>query len=118
MFDEMNRDGGAVRLPYRRVAQWIEESGMDLLRQRSAEAEAIFRRIGITFAVYGGGGDPERLIPFDLIPRVFAASEWRRLSRGIEQHARAVNAFLYGIYGVPPLGGPPKLLVHDGPVVH
>ncbi len=98
MFDEMQNDGEAIRAPYARISDWIQRSGLDLLRQRGAEAEAIFRRIGITFAVYGEGGDPERLIPFDLIPRVFSAEEWRRLSRGIEQRAKALNAFLYDIY--------------------
>ena len=76
MFDEMSGTTGKTRVPYARIEQWIGDSGLDRLRQRSAEAEAIFRRIGITFAVYGEGGDPERLIPFDLIPRVFAADEW------------------------------------------
>ncbi|KAK0348239.1 hypothetical protein LTR94_038018, partial [Friedmanniomyces endolithicus] len=62
------------------------------------EAEAIFRRIGITFAVYGEGGDPERLIPFDLLPRIFTANEWRILDKGIRQRARALNAFLHDVY--------------------
>ncbi|MEO0821627.1 MAG: circularly permuted type 2 ATP-grasp protein [Pseudomonadota bacterium] len=98
MFNEMSLEDGGIRAPYARVADWIDSAGLDLLRKRSAEAEAIFRRIGITFAVYGEGGDPERLIPFDLIPRVFAAEEWRRLDRGIRQRARALNAFLYDVY--------------------
>jgi uncharacterized circularly permuted ATP-grasp superfamily protein len=98
MFDEMTIEGGGTRPAYARVQEWIDRSGLDLLRMRSAEAEAIFRRIGITFAVYGEGGDPERLIPFDLIPRVFSAAEWRRLDRGIRQRARALNAFLYDVY--------------------
>ncbi len=105
MFDEMERGDETVRTPYSRVSEWINRSGLDLLRRRSAEAEAIFRRIGITFAVYGEGGDPERLIPFDLIPRVFSAMEWRQLSRGIEQRAKALNAFLYDIY-------------HRGEIIH
>ncbi|MBI1361908.1 MAG: circularly permuted type 2 ATP-grasp protein [Alphaproteobacteria bacterium] len=94
----MTGDDGAVRLPYDKVEEWIRTSGVDLLKLRQTEAEAIFRKIGITFAVYGEGGDPERLIPFDLIPRVFGASEWRRLSRGIKQRSRALNAFLYDVY--------------------
>ena len=98
MFDEMSGTGGAVRAPYERIARWIERSGTELLQKRALEAEAIFRRIGITFAVYGEGGDPERLIPFDLIPRVFSAAEWRVLDRGIRQRARALNAFLYDVY--------------------
>ena len=98
MFDEMRGDGDGIRAPYTRVNDWIEASGVPLLHTRSEEAEAIFRRIGITFAVYGEGGDPERLIPFDLIPRVFAASEWRIMDKGIRQRARALNAFLYDVY--------------------
>ena len=100
MFDEMNGSGDSktVRLAYQDVKRWIDESGVDALNVRTEEAEAIFRRIGITFAVYGEGGDPERLIPFDLIPRVFDAAEWRRLSKGIKQRARALNAFLWDVY--------------------
>lgn len=98
MYDEMSGSGDGTRPPYARIAEWIEHTGLDQLRQRSAEAEAIFRRIGITFAVYGEGGDPERLIPFDLIPRVFSAVEWARLERGIRQRARVLNAFLYDVY--------------------
>lgn len=98
MFDEMRGDGDGIRPPYARVNAWIEASGIPLLQTRSEEAEAIFRRIGITFAVYGEGGDPERLIPFDLIPRVFSALEWRKLDKGIRQRSRALNAFLYDVY--------------------
>ena len=67
--------------------------------EKQAEAEALFRRIGITFAVYGEGGDPDRLIPFDMFPRVFTAPEWAKLDRGIKQRARALNAFLVDVYG-------------------
>jgi len=97
MFDEMMGKDGA-RAPYHAVARWLETVGADALELKRLEAETLFRRIGITFAVYGEGGDPERLIPFDLIPRVFAAEEWRTLSRGITQRARALNAFLHDVY--------------------
>ena len=79
MFEEMRDENGAVRAPYDRVAAWLQATGGETLRQRQTEAEALFRRLGITFAVYGEGGEPERLIPFDLIPRVFGAAEWRKL---------------------------------------
>ena len=64
MFDEMSLEGDATRPPYARIRDWIDRAGLDTLAKRSAEAEAIFRRIGITFAVYGEGGGPERLNPF------------------------------------------------------
>jgi uncharacterized circularly permuted ATP-grasp superfamily protein len=98
MYNEMSDADEAVRPPYEKVAEWIRSAGVDFLKLRQTEAEAIFRKIGITFAVYGEGGDPERLIPFDLIPRVFGASEWRRLARGIKQRSRALNAFLHDVY--------------------
>jgi uncharacterized circularly permuted ATP-grasp superfamily protein len=98
MFNEMFSADGSIRQPYQAVSRWIEGSGVELLKQRQQEAEAIFRKIGITFAVYGEGGDPERLIPFDLVPRVFGAQEWRKLSKGIRQRSQALNAFLYDVY--------------------
>jgi len=97
VFDEMNGEDGA-RPPYRGVACWLDTLGLAAMDGKRREAETLFRRSGITFAVYGEGGDPERLIPFDLIPRVFGRDEWRHLARGIVQRARALNAFLWDIY--------------------
>jgi uncharacterized circularly permuted ATP-grasp superfamily protein len=102
-FDEMFGTGvigaGVVRPPYAALQGWIDGMPAELRHLKQAEAEALFRRIGITFAVYGEGGDPDRLIPFDMFPRVFTAAEWARLERGIKQRAKALNAFLTDIYG-------------------
>ncbi len=97
-YDEM-RDGDTVREPYARLSEWVKTMPADFRQMKQAEVEALFRRIGITFAVYGEGGDPDRLIPFDMMPRVFEQAEWRRLERGIKQRARALNAFLRDVYG-------------------
>ena len=97
-FNEMF-EGGAVRPPYAGIEAWADGMPQELRAMKQSEAEAMFRRIGITFAVYGEGGDPDRLIPFDMFPRVFAAAEWRKLERGIKQRARALNAFLLDVYG-------------------
>ena len=97
-FNEMYL-GDAVREPYARLEGWMKAMPAAMRVQKQAEAEALFRRIGITFAVYGEGGDPDRLIPFDMFPRVFTAMEWSRLERGIKQRARALNAFLVDVYG-------------------
>jgi uncharacterized circularly permuted ATP-grasp superfamily protein len=96
-FDETGA-GTNTRQPYRDLMAWIESQGMDALDLRRREAETLFRKIGITFAVYGEGGSPERLIPFDIIPRIFTASEWRLLSQGVKQRARALNMFLNDVY--------------------
>ena len=97
-FNEMYQ-GEAVRRPYARLEDWTRAMPAELRQMKQAEAEALFRRIGITFAVYGEGGDPDRLIPFDMFPRVFTAAEWLRLERGIKQRAQALNAFLVDVYG-------------------
>jgi uncharacterized circularly permuted ATP-grasp superfamily protein len=97
-FDEMNGHGGGVRAPYRDVAEWLGVQRIETLKQKTAEAEALFRRSGITFAVYGSDDASERLIPFDILPRIISGSEWRRLETGIEQRVRALNAFMYDIY--------------------
>jgi len=97
-FDEMNGYGGEVREPYLTVDRWLQSQQVEDLRRKSCEAESLFRRTGITFAVYGDGAATERLIPFDIIPRILSASEWRRLAAGIEQRVRALNAFIYDIY--------------------
>ncbi|MHA6325992.1 circularly permuted type 2 ATP-grasp protein [Roseivivax sp. CAU 1753] len=96
-FNEMI-NGGAVRAAYQKLEKWQNEMPADFRAMKQSEAEALFRRVGITFAVYGEGGDPERLIPFDMFPRVFTADEWRKLDRGIRQRATALNAFLADVY--------------------
>ena len=97
-FNEMI-NGGQVRPPYARLEDWAGAMPSELRSLKQSEAEALFRRIGITFAVYGEGGDPDRLIPFDMFPRVFSDGEWRKLEKGIKQRARALNAFLMDVYG-------------------
>ena len=97
-FDEMNGTGDGVRVPYQAVSEWLGAQKLDDLKQKLLEAETMFRRTGITFAVYGSDEAAERLIPFDIIPRIISAAEWRRLTAGIEQRVRALNAFMYDIY--------------------
>jgi uncharacterized circularly permuted ATP-grasp superfamily protein len=97
-FDEMTLGDGAVRPVYEHVDRWLREAPLERLDLKRREADTIFRRLGITFSVYTEGGDPERLIPFDIIPRVFGAEEWRRLSEGAVQRVKAINAFIRDIY--------------------
>ena len=97
-FDEMRYADGSIRPAYAKIADWMGQQSKGGMARKQEEADAIFRRLGITFAVYGDNASNERLIPFDLIPRVIAAQEWRFLERGIEQRVRALNLFLYDIY--------------------
>ena len=97
IFDEMGWPD-AIRPPYSLIDAWLKSATAEQLALKRREAEVLFRRIGITFAVYTEGGNAERLIPFDLIPRVLAQSEWQRLRQGLEQRAKALNAFLHDVY--------------------
>ncbi|MFV1877128.1 circularly permuted type 2 ATP-grasp protein [Nioella sp.] len=97
-FDEMLAQPDQPRPPYESYFQWFANEDLKDLRRKSREAEAFFRRIGITFNVYGQDEADERLIPFDIVPRIISAREWATLERGIEQRVRAINAFLHDIY--------------------
>jgi uncharacterized circularly permuted ATP-grasp superfamily protein len=98
-FDEMRSPDGAVRDPYAIVERWLASTPRELVATRQAEAEQFFRRIGITFNVYGDAAGAERIIPFDIIPRVLTAAEWQRLEQGLEQRVKALNAFIGDVYG-------------------
>ncbi|MBA4779588.1 MAG: hypothetical protein A2792_15365 [Sphingomonadales bacterium RIFCSPHIGHO2_01_FULL_65_20] len=97
-FDEMLLPDGSVRAPYSEFCEWYGAQDASRLRTKARDAENFFRRTGITFAVYGEEEASERLIPFDIVPRIISGREWARLSRGIEQRVRAINAFLHDIY--------------------
>ncbi len=100
-FDEMHAAGAAVRDHYQTYDRWLKAQPGDMMRSRREEAEVIFRRVGITFAVYGdkdSGEGTERLIPFDLIPRVIPSHEWREMEKGLAQRVTALNRFIHDIY--------------------
>ena len=98
VFDEMISAAGEPRAPYNQFSHWFEQENAARLRAKQREAEELFRLTGITFNVYGRDEAEERLIPFDIVPRILSAHEWRRLCKGIEQRVRAINQFLYDIY--------------------
>src|SRR6202453_2679184 len=94
----MYPDSGAARSHYQRYTEWLNTQPAERLAQKRAEADALFHRVGITFAVYGQEEGAERLIPFDIVPRVLPAEEWTRLEAGLKQRVRALNAFIHDIY--------------------
>jgi uncharacterized circularly permuted ATP-grasp superfamily protein len=98
-FDEMRGANGAVRAGYAALAQWLSAASPELLETRRQQAELLFRRIGITFAVYGAETSLERLIPFDILPRILTRSEWLRLEAGLRQRVRTLNLLLADLYG-------------------
>ena len=97
-FDEMHAGDGEIRPAYSEYCDWFDQQAADFLRRKHKDAEGNFRKTGITFNVYGEDEAEERLIPFDMVPRIITAGEWRRLTRGIEQRVRALNAFIHDLY--------------------
>ena len=88
-----------ARAGFEQLAHWLAETPPSELERRQQAAEAAFRSLGITFAVYGEEEAAERIIPFDIVPRIFSAAEWARLAEGLEQRVRAINAFIDDVYG-------------------
>jgi uncharacterized circularly permuted ATP-grasp superfamily protein len=97
-YDEMRDARGRIRRHYREFDAWLADMPAERLQQKRAEADGLFRRVGITFAVYGEEAGAERLIPFDIVPRIIRAAEWRKLFRGLRQRVTALNAFIADIY--------------------
>ncbi len=97
-YDEMIDEKGQTRVPYQAFKDWLESQSPESLTRKRAEADLIFRRVGITFAVYGDNEGTERTIPFDIVPRIFPAAEWKRMEAGLRQRVRALNRFLHDIY--------------------
>src|SRR6478752_8765800 len=94
----MRSPDGNVRPAYADFAGLLDDLSIESLVTKQVAAEELFRRLGITFAVYGEGGSTERLIPFDLIPRILDRSEWNLVEKGCLQRVKAINVFLYDIY--------------------
>lgn len=97
-FDEMNGTGSGIRAPYASYAEWLNATPIEDIGRRHQEADLIFRRMGITFNVYGAEGGVERLIPFDVVPRILSSKEWDVIHRGVRQRVEAINAFLNDVY--------------------
>src|SRR3989344_4162301 len=105
-FDEMHASSAGadkqVRDHYQTYERWLGRQPQELMSSRRDEAEMIFRRVGITFAVYGDkdeyGSGPEGLIPFDLIPRTIPRHEWKEMEKGLKQRVTALNRFLDDLY--------------------
>jgi len=101
-FDEMHTPDHEIRAQYRIYQRWLDRQPREAMQARREEAEMIFRRVGITFAVYGAkdedGAGTERLIPFDLIPRVIPQQEWAAMEAGLAQRVTALNRFIHDVY--------------------
>jgi len=97
-YDEMIAADGSTRPHYQAFADWLSHMPAERIAQKRGEAERAFHRVGITFAVYGENTGTERLIPFDIVPRIIPAHEWQTLERGLKQRVAALNAFLHDVY--------------------
>ncbi|MGN1079017.1 MAG: circularly permuted type 2 ATP-grasp protein, partial [Alphaproteobacteria bacterium] len=98
-YDEMIGRDGSLSQAYALYGRWLNSQPPETLEQRNKQADILFRRMGITFAVYGEQTGVERLIPFDPIPRIIANAEWEKLNAGICQRVKALNRFLDDVYG-------------------
>lgn len=97
-FDELKDAKGKYRPVAQAVGDWLDDTSMDAINHLNEQAENIFYRKGVTFTVYSDAKNIERMIPFDIVPRIIAASEWQLIEAGCKQRITALNAFLHDIY--------------------
>ena len=81
-----------------RLARRLATLGPAEVARRQRAADHSFQARGITFAVNQGLEGVEKIMPFDLVPRMITPDEWRQIERGLEQRVRALNLFLHDIY--------------------
>jgi uncharacterized circularly permuted ATP-grasp superfamily protein len=99
MYNEMlNMRSQKVRNLYKNLDNWLSNQNINALMRQSIKAEELFRKVGITFNVYGEDEAEERLIPFDLMPRIIDSKEWSLIEKGITQRLIALNMFLEDVY--------------------
>jgi uncharacterized circularly permuted ATP-grasp superfamily protein len=98
LFCEMLRPGQPPHPALALLRERLADLPIDSLRRRSADAERDLLERGITFTVYSDATAIDRILPFDLIPRVITAEEWHTLESGVTQRVRALNLFLHDIY--------------------
>jgi uncharacterized circularly permuted ATP-grasp superfamily protein len=98
MWDELVDAEGRPRRAASALVDQIHELGLSELQQRQDLAELDIVGMGITFTVYSDGRGIDRAWPFDIVPRVIGADEWRRTERGLKQRLRALNAFIDDLY--------------------
>jgi len=96
--NEMIDANGGVRAHYSAYDEWLKATPPERIARKRAEADLAFHRVGITFAVYGEEAGKERLIPFDIIPRIIPADEWKAMQSGLRQRVKALNMFLHDVY--------------------
>ena len=92
-YDEMRGEDGAVRPHFRSLAAWLADTPAERVAEKRREADLLFHRVGITFAVYGEEAGSERLIPFDMLPHIIPAAEWRGLRKGCASEPRPSMLF-------------------------
>jgi uncharacterized circularly permuted ATP-grasp superfamily protein len=98
-YDEMFDGEGGPRSGVRLLAARLAQLGPPELLRRQRTAERALLSAGITFQVYGAGEGTERVLPFDLVPRVIEPHDWAPLERGLQQRIVALNHFVGDIYG-------------------
>jgi uncharacterized circularly permuted ATP-grasp superfamily protein len=97
VWDEMFSANG-IRDTYRNFVSAIQNLSAEEMTHKDELAKKLFMSQGITFTVYSSGEGIEKIFPFDIIPRILEAAEWKHIEAGIKQRLKALNIFLKDIY--------------------
>jgi uncharacterized circularly permuted ATP-grasp superfamily protein len=97
-YDEMFSAPGEIRPHYRQLCERFSNLTSEEFERKRELAALTLLRQGVTFTVYSDAQGTERIFPFDLIPRVISATEWKTIESGLEQRITALNLFLHDVY--------------------
>ena len=97
--DGAARDGAAEQCRAEVVVKWLERTSLAQLQKRAKQSERELYNLGITFTVYSQAEVIDRILPFDMIPHILTAQDWRQIETGVSQRIVAINHFLQDIYG-------------------
>jgi len=97
-YNEMYAPDGSVWPHCKPLADWLATQPPERIARDRHAADLLFRKVGITFSVYGEGASTERLIPFDVVPHIIPGNTWDDLAAGLKQRVTALNRFLHDIY--------------------
>ncbi len=97
-YDELLQDDGTARTSSKKLMEGLEQLGMEELRHRQHAAESILMQAGVTFTVYSDERSTEKIMPFDIIPRIVEAKDWEKIEKGLKQRVYALNLFIKDCY--------------------
>ena len=97
-WDEMYSSDSNIRSQYNIINEYLKSTSPEVLFKKEELSKQLFMSQGVTFTVYNDNEGIEKIFPFDIVPRIITALEWKKIDKGIKQRIKALNLFIKDIY--------------------